>query len=246
MTATIDAAGGFASLPLWRRNGTSYLRGEDEPGRDPSTALMDLWLPPHPMSLPVEMCERVQTFAVEECRPIDAVAAAMGTPTTRAQVTAYVVGVHREPGAPERVPVLTRCLELNPGARIPSELLEAVVQRVKAANAQWWTFDVDHFTLIVKRYENGGDHPAHMDWTPDGLSQGRKLAASIPLNDPSEYEGGRFVAHRITGATFAEVPIPQDRGGMVMFPPWLAHEVTPVTAGERWVLLLNAWGDRLR
>ncbi len=47
-----------------------------------------------------------------------------------------------------------------------------------------------------------------------------------------------FAHHRI--------PMPRDRGTLVAFPGWTVHEVTPVTAGERWSPCVNGWGARLR
>jgi predicted 2-oxoglutarate/Fe(II)-dependent dioxygenase YbiX len=40
--------------------------------------------------------------------------------------------------------------------------------------------------------------------------------------------------------------MPRTRGTLVVFPGWTVHEVEPVTAGERWALIVNGWGPPLR
>jgi PKHD-type hydroxylase len=70
----------------------------------------------------------------------------------------------------------------------------------------------------------------------------RKFAGSVQLSDSEDYDGGDLVMH------FAHhrVAMPRTRGTLVAFPGWTVHEVEPVTAGERWALVVNGWGPPLK
>lgn len=80
---------------------------------------------------------------------------------------------------------------------------------------------------------------------PDPYGQANKLSSSLQLSAPDEYEGGTVNLIEPRG-DFPRVPTPKDKGAVVVFPGWALHEVEPVTAGERWVLLAHGWGPRLR
>lgn len=237
---TLDTSGGWASLPVSRKAGLSYVH---EAGTDgmASTAVADVWWPPSPMALPDGLCDDLVRYARERCEEITHLHEHRAAPSTRPHVRAYVLGVYREPGTERRMP-LAELVQAN----APASLADPIIDRLKAANASWWTFDVDTYTLIVKRYEAGGIHHAHADWMPDANSQARKLSSSIQLSDPGDYEGGSLLIRRSNGPDFTAYPVPRDRGTMAAFPSWTMHEVTPVGSGERWVLLANAWGPRLR
>ena len=40
--------------------------------------------------------------------------------------------------------------------------------------------------------------------------------------------------------------MPRDRGSVIAMPAWTNHEVTKITKGERWPLIVNANGPKLR
>ncbi|ARN74893.1 2OG-Fe(II) oxygenase [Oceanicoccus sagamiensis] len=73
----------------------------------------------------------------------------------------------------------------------------------------------------------------HMDWGGGALQ--RKISISIPLNDPSEYEGGNL-EFNINGDS---ISLPQKMGAAIVFPSFILHRVTPVTKGRRYSLV--AW-----
>jgi len=73
----------------------------------------------------------------------------------------------------------------------------------------------------------------HYDWHVDAGSAWptRKLSLVLFLSDPGDYAGG---ALEVSGAGSIEPPPP---GIGVMFPSFMPHRVTKVTAGERLVVV---------
>lgn len=92
-----------------------------------------------------------------------------------------------------------------------------------------------HDTMQLARYdaEEQGFFRWHSDTVPEDTT--RKLSISVPLNDPSAYEGGEFEVNENGAIT----TVPQRAGCPVIFPSWLLHRVTPVTRGSRYSLV--AW-----
>lgn len=73
----------------------------------------------------------------------------------------------------------------------------------------------------------------HADTVPSDMT--RKISISVPLNDPSEYDGGVLQLNQGTSI----IPVDQAPGIPIIFPSWLIHRVTPVTRGKRYSLV--AW-----
>ena len=73
------------------------------------------------------------------------------------------------------------------------------------------------------------------------LGRIRKISMTIPLVDGSEYEGGDFVIKNSFGD---EIVIKEARkkGSVIVFPSFLLHKVTPVTAGTRYSLVMWTLG----
>jgi PKHD-type hydroxylase len=55
----------------------------------------------------------------------------------------------------------------------------------------------------------------------------RKISASLLLNDESEYEGGDLVV-------LDEIIKTKKQGTIIVFPSFMAHQVTPITRGVRY------------
>lgn len=125
-------------------------------------------------------------------------------------------------------------------APIPAALEGEVVDRFREANSLWWGLDVDAWAVRLKRYRVGDHMAAHTDMYAGSAL--RKLAGTVQLSRPSEYDGGALVVHHWG----ERLPMPNDLGALVVFPGWVTHEVEPVTRGERWVLLVNGYGPPLR
>lgn len=66
----------------------------------------------------------------------------------------------------------------------------------------------------------------------------RKISISIPLNSPTEYQGGQL--EFMTG--LEGIPAPQAKGKAVVFPSFVSHRVTPVTKGCRYSLVIWVGG----
>ena len=74
----------------------------------------------------------------------------------------------------------------------------------------------------------------------------RKLSLTLNLNEPGEYEGGNlkfdFGPHA-EGKRFHEVEEIRPRGSIIVFPSWTYHQVTPVTKGTRYSMVLWSVGQ---
>jgi PKHD-type hydroxylase len=107
---------------------------------------------------------------------------------------------------------------------------------------QFGIFDVE----IMQILKYSGSTADHYVWHSDecvtvpGMTQQRKLSASIALNDGTEYEGGELEisldqSNQVTdsGRQLKEI------GNAVFFPSFMRHRVTPVTKGTRYSIV--AW-----
>ena len=74
----------------------------------------------------------------------------------------------------------------------------------------------------------------------------RKLSVTINLNLPGEYEGGNlkfdFGPHN-EGKRFHECVEIRPQGSIVIFPSFVYHQVTPITKGTRYSLVLWSLGQ---
>jgi PKHD-type hydroxylase len=99
----------------------------------------------------------------------------------------------------------------------------------------------------LSRYGVGDRFPAHTDF--GFLHATRQLSMTVQLSPPDAYEGGdlTFLAGRYgeAEARWDEVigEAPRAQGSVTVFPAHLAHRVGPVTAGERWSLVVWVRGQ---
>jgi len=74
----------------------------------------------------------------------------------------------------------------------------------------------------------------------------RKLSITINLNEPGEYEGGNlkfdFGPHA-AGKRFHECLEIRPQGSIIVFPSYVYHQVTPVTKGTRYSMVLWSLGQ---
>lgn len=91
--------------------------------------------------------------------------------------------------------------------------------------------------------EEGGKFDPHVDLGGQAELAHRKLTFVVPLNDPSEYEGGELQIHG--GETYGckEGLV---AGDAVVFPSFAMHSVTPVRRGSRYVAVGWLEGPRFR
>lgn len=122
-----------------------------------------------------------------------------------------------------------------------SHLWARLVQAVLDANDTWFHFELSRVNeLEVLRYTPGGKYVAHVDWGPPWPC--RKLSAVAMLSAPDAYEGGDLLI--IDGSTPDVAP--REQGAISVFPSWTLHQVTPVTAGERWTATVWVEGPPFR
>ena len=107
-----------------------------------------------------------------------------------------------------------------------------------------WNFEISAAeNYQISKYTPGDFYTAHLDSlgthttkfnSPDKEvfhDKTRKISLSVNLNDPSEYEGGEL---KIFGVPKTN----QEIGTLNFFPSYLPHEVTPVTKGVRYSLVM--------
>lgn len=127
-----------------------------------------------------------------------------------------------------------------------SDLGAALFYHMLEANKNaGWNFDVKGIEHIqLGKYEDGGHYKWHRDVdNPDAMGFQRKLSISLILNDPSEYEGGVLEFGDMDDPTST---VELEQGGIVVFPSFIRHRVTPVTSGTRFSAVTWMRGSSFR
>ena len=115
-------------------------------------------------------------------------------------------------------------------------IYDKLVAGVIRANHEYFRFDLMgivhsilllHYKDVDKSYYNW-----HVD-VGNGESSTRKLSVVAMLSDRQDYEGGDLIVNNYGH----DVPAHMEQGAINMFPSYLLHTVTPVTKGERWVMV---------
>jgi PKHD-type hydroxylase len=116
---------------------------------------------------------------------------------------------------------------------------------IHSANQQAeWEYPLTGFEKTqIGRYkaEDKGYYDWHMDSGPPENGIQRKLSCVILLNDASEFEGGIL---QFKGMEDRDVLT--KRGSVIVFPSFIEHKVTPVTAGIRYSAVAWASGPTFR
>jgi len=113
------------------------------------------------------------------------------------------------------------------------ELYAGIAQYCQRVNNENWQFkleDMDHLQFLC--YEIGDKYNYHLDLGP-GKNMLRKLSIVIPLSPIGAYEGGELLVK--IGEKEKSVPLKQ--GHAILFPSYILHKVTPVTKGQRFMLV---------
>ena len=85
-----------------------------------------------------------------------------------------------------------------------------------------------HYNLQLAKYGVGDFFNWHLDFGVGPISN-RKLSISVQLSDPDEYEGGEL--QFMINDKF--ITAPKEKGTAIVFPSFMMHRVTPITAGTR-------------
>jgi len=122
-------------------------------------------------------------------------------------------------------------------------LYEKLEKLVIQANEVLFNFSITHVTDLIHYViypENGGHLDWHMDIGKFGVNK-RKLALTVQLSDPSEYDGGEFEIWFNNKNNFIELP--RKKGDVIVFPTFLMHRVKPITRGQRKALVFWVGGE---
>jgi PKHD-type hydroxylase len=134
-------------------------------------------------------------------------------------------------------------LEVNEESK---DLYMKISNIVQQLNERFYKYDLTEMEdLQYAEYQSDtlGHYTTHSD---DGYKYNlfRKLSLSIQLSDESEYQGGELVFHRFSKKNPAVAP--KTKGTLILFPSYVLHEVTPVTAGVRKSLVSWIVGPRFK
>ena len=116
-------------------------------------------------------------------------------------------------------------------------IYDTLFEMVMQANENLFHFDIDIVTddlhYVIYPTESG-----HLDWHMDigqGYVNRRKIATTVQLSDPDDYEGGDFQCWY--GGQNGFINLPREKGDVLMFPSFFMHRVTPIRSGERRALV---------
>jgi len=101
-----------------------------------------------------------------------------------------------------------------------------------------WNFEIDGLAHALQATRYSGEASEHYDWHMDwggGKLGFRKISAVAHLSEESDFAGGSL---QLTNGSFP-IQAAQAAGTVTVFPSFLMHRVTPVTAGCR--LAVVAW-----
>lgn len=125
-------------------------------------------------------------------------------------------------------------------------VMDRLMRVVAAANREAFGFDLTDFSESAQVARYGAEREGHFDWHSDigagTLAARRKLTIVVQLSGPADYDGGALELRPDSNIRQA----PRERGLATVFPSFVLHRVTPVTAGTRWSLTLWAHGPAFR
>ena len=135
-----------------------------------------------------------------------------------------------------------------------NELEKCVIE----ANVRMFQFDIHHVTdplhYVIYPTPNQPDKTGqtrpeggYLDWHMDigfGGVNRRKLATTVQLSDPNDYEGGDFQVWYGGRENF--ITLPREKGDVLIMPTFYLHNITPITRGERRALVYWTGGEPFR
>jgi PKHD-type hydroxylase len=89
------------------------------------------------------------------------------------------------------------------------------------------------------KYEDGDYYKWHVDVGPSSDTCIRKISMTIQLSDDTSYSGGDLQFGHSDEETFT---VSREKGSVTLFPSIVRHQVTPVTNGTRYSLVVWATG----
>lgn len=120
--------------------------------------------------------------------------------------------------------------------RITEWIYQRLTQCVNYVNFENYEYDLERIeSLQFTKYfgNSNGFYKPHLDSLNGESFDDRKLSFVLQLSDPSEYEGGELRIHLGKDPKIVE----KKKGLITFFPSNTLHECTPVTDGNRYVLV---------
>ena len=128
------------------------------------------------------------------------------------------------------------------------DIYEKISNVITEVNNRFFDFDItalyENIQLGLYSAEENGHYDWHVDYhVGDTNVVPRKLSMALLLNDPSEFEGGKF---KIKTNSDSEQELELKKGRAWFFPSWTLHKVTPVTKGVRKSLVVWVGGPSFK
>jgi len=128
------------------------------------------------------------------------------------------------------------------------DIYEKISSVITEVNNRFFNFDItalyENIQLGLYSAEENGHYDWHVDYNVgDTNVVPRKLSMALLLNDPSEFEGGKF---KIKTNSDIEQDLELKKGRAWFFPSWTLHKVTPVTKGVRKSLVVWVGGPSFK
>tara|TARA_Y100000356_G_scaffold120634_1_gene113312 strand:+ start:87 stop:722 length:636 start_codon:yes stop_codon:yes gene_type:complete len=132
-------------------------------------------------------------------------------------------------------------------------LYDLLFPLVLQANHELFHFDIDivtdpiHYVIYPAPTGPQSNDGGHLDWHMDIGAYAvnkRKLAMTVQLSDPRDYDGGDFEIW--FGGSQEPTLVPREKGDVIIFPAFCMHRVKPTTRGERRCLVFWTGGRPYR
>lgn len=122
-------------------------------------------------------------------------------------------------------------------------LYDRMAELVLDTNDKYYQFDLLGFNepFQFTEYNEGQHYGWHVDMDA-GILSNRKLSVVVQLNNPENFQGGNLQLKIGNKAREMHLPL----GTAVLFPSYILHCVTPITAGTRHSLVSWVSGPAFR
>lgn len=120
---------------------------------------------------------------------------------------------------------------------------------IDRTNSEYYKFDLwgyDYFQYSEYNSNDSGHYDWHQDISFNKVEHlSRKLSLVLLLNGPTtDFSGGDFEVH--FGNNNHGSPIHFQKGGVVLFPSFINHRVSPVTSGTRKSIVTWVTGPKFK
>jgi hypothetical protein len=125
-------------------------------------------------------------------------------------------------------------------------VFDKVIKAITLANNMYYDYDIagiTHGLQLIKYQHTDGESRGHYDWHIDagnGPVSTRKISATIQLSNPDDYQDCDLIVNNHGGILHAS----RERGAINMFPSYMPHQVTKITGGIRYALVIWVHGSK--